>query len=67
MFPPLSRRHHDQNLCFVVNQGRPIKLKLTVGQDADVTSAFGMFADLAEGALFLGEMLTPPTRCARWS
>ena len=39
----------------VDKQGRPIKLKLTAGQDADITSAPEMIADLPEGALLLAD------------
>ena len=39
----------------VDKQGRPIKLKLTAGQDADITSAPEMIADLPEGVLLLGD------------
>ena len=39
----------------VDKQGRPIKLRLTAGQDADITSAPEMIADLPEGALLLAD------------
>ena len=39
----------------VDKQGRPIKLRLTAGQDADITSAPEMIADLPEGGLLLAD------------
>ena len=39
----------------VDKQGRPIKLKLIAGQDADITIAPEMIADLPEGALLLAD------------
>ena len=41
--------------ALVDKKGRPIKLKLTAGQDADITSAPEMIADLLEGALLLAD------------
>jgi transposase len=39
----------------VDKQGQPINLKLTAGQDADITSAPEVIADLPEGAWLLAD------------
>ena len=41
--------------ALVDRKGRPIKLKLTAGQEADITSAPELIADLPEGAMLLAD------------
>ena len=46
---------HTQNPCGVDKEARPIKLKLRVGKEADITSTAEMIADLPEGAVLLAD------------
>jgi transposase len=41
--------------ALVDRQGRPIKLKLTAGQESDIASAPEMIADLPQGAMLLAD------------
>ena len=55
MFEPLARRAHDQNPSVGDKKGRPIKLKLPVGQDPDIANAPEIIADVPDGALLLAD------------
>src|SRR3954463_2192142 len=41
--------------ALVDQQGRPIRLKLTAGQESDIASAPAMLADLPKGAMLLAD------------
>src|SRR5436305_6495065 len=51
----LPRWAHDQIHALVDQQGRPIRVKLTAGQESDIASAPAMLADLPKGAMLLAD------------
>src|SRR5436305_14862840 len=51
----LPRWAHDQIHALVDHQGRPIRVKLTAGQESDIASATAMLADLPKGAMLLAD------------